>query len=98
MTRVLLLQLIAALAFVLAVAGPEVAMTFEPPQALSDARLTGGELAPPARRDHNAPGAASVARAGRTTVTVHGASAATLAETLPSKFRSSEFCRAPIRI
>ena len=46
MTRVLLLQLIAALAFVLAVAGPEVAMTFEPPQALSDARLTGGELAP----------------------------------------------------
>ncbi len=36
MTKVLLLQLIAALAFALAVSGPEVAMTFEPSQALAD--------------------------------------------------------------
>ncbi len=33
---------------------------------------------------------------GRTTVTVQAASAATLAETLPSSVRTSEFCRAPI--
>ena len=38
MTKVLLLQLIAALAlaFALAVASPEVAMTFQPSQALAD--------------------------------------------------------------
>jgi hypothetical protein len=36
MTKVLLLQLIAALAFALAVAGPEVAMTLQPSQALAD--------------------------------------------------------------
>jgi hypothetical protein len=36
MTKVLLLQLIAALAFAIAVAGPEVAMTFEPSPALAD--------------------------------------------------------------
>jgi hypothetical protein len=36
MTKVLLLQLIAALAFALAVSGPEVAMTFEPSPALAD--------------------------------------------------------------
>ena len=34
---------------------------------------------------------------GRTTVTVQAASAATLAETLPSSVRSIEFCRAPTR-
>src|SRR3974390_3343734 len=36
---------------------------------------------------------ASAVKFGRTTVTVHCASAATLAATLPSSVRSSEFCR-----
>src|SRR5208282_5823397 len=44
--------------------------------------------------DHDWP--VSPVRAGRTTVTVQVASAATLADTLPSKLRSNEFCRAPI--
>ena len=40
----------------------------------------------------------AASRGGRTTVTVHGASAATLAETLPSSERANECCRAPITI
>ncbi len=36
MTKVLVLRLLAALAFALAVAGPEVAMTFNPTQAMAD--------------------------------------------------------------
>ncbi len=38
----------------------------------------------------------SAARAGRTIVTEQDASAATFADTLPSKSRINEFCRAPI--
>src|SRR4051794_36136569 len=38
----------------------------------------------------------SALRGVRTTVTVHGASPATLPDTLPRKERASEFCRAPI--
>ena len=59
-----------------------------------DPRLSAGAARSGASRPLAA--APTASRGGRTTVTVQAASAATLAETLPSSVRSIEFCRAPI--